>query len=371
MKIIKYTGVKRPAGNEAPVAIRMGCPRLGASMSNLSQGFRWRYAVGFIAAGSLLALLYACKEPLEQLWLGGGNVAEVNGLPITRQELGDAMRERLWKRHESWASLGPEGRKQTRWQVLENLVNDRLVRTSRSNSGTVATQAAAKRESEWMQRQFADEAEFPRRLAAQQLTTKSLAAQIHEAQLDEAWLQEQMPQITPQEVSAWYEEFKDTLRIPQAHHAAHIFLTRHDKTKPDREAEIREIQRQLLNKEKTFAQLAKEHSDDDRSRKLGGDLGWFTQERMPADFIAAVEKLKIGQFSEPVQTQFGWHIIIVYERRASRLPPLAEVKEEIAALLTSKRREEAVQGLLAELRERWKPSVFYHSEVIDHAEPAP
>jgi peptidyl-prolyl cis-trans isomerase C len=344
-------------------------------MSSLTQDFRWRYAAGFIAACSLLAVLYACKEPLKQLWLRGENAAEVNGLPVTRQELEYGMRERLWKRHESWASLGPEERKQTRWQVLENLVNDRLVRTSRSNGGSVATQAVAKRESEWMQRQFADTAEYPRRLTAQKLTPKSLAAQIHEAQLDEAWLQEQMPhhlqEVTQQEVRDWYEKFKDTLRIPQAHHAAHIFLTRHDKSKPDRTAEMREIQRQLVNKEKTFAQLAKEHSDDDRTRAWGGDLGWFTQERMPADFIAAVEKLKIGQFSEPVQTQLGWHLIIVYERRASRVPALAEVKEEIAALLSSKRREEAVQGLLAELRERWKPSVFYHAEVIERAEPAP
>ena len=156
-------------GIKRQVAIKRGCPSLGMLMTSLSQGFRWRHAVGFIAACSLLAVLYACKEPLKQLWLGGENAAEVHGLPVTRRDLADAMRERLWKRHESWASLGPEARKQRRWQVLENLVNDRLVRTARSNSGTLATQAAAKRESERMQRQFADEAEFPRRLAAQQL----------------------------------------------------------------------------------------------------------------------------------------------------------------------------------------------------------
>jgi parvulin-like peptidyl-prolyl isomerase len=226
-----------------------------------------------------------------------------------------------------------------------------------------------------MQRQFVDSTDFPSRLALQQLTPQSLAARIDDAQLDEAWIaekvQHRLKKITQQEVRAWYDKFKETLRIPQAHHAAHIFLTRHDKTKPDREAEIREIQHLLLKKEKTFAQLAKEHSDDDRSRALGGDLGWFTQVRMPADFIDAVEQLKIGQFSEPVQTQLGWHIIIVLERRASRVPSLSEVKEEIAALLTSTQLEEAVKDLLAELKERSKQSVFYHSEVIDHAEPAP
>jgi peptidyl-prolyl cis-trans isomerase C len=234
---------------------------------------------------------------------------------------------------------------------------------------------AVKRESERMQRQFADAAEFPKRLAAQQLTPKSLEARINDAQLDEAWIEAEIQTrfkvVTPQDLRAWYDEFKETLRIPQAHHAAHIFLTRHDPAKPDRSAEIREIQRQLLAKEKIFAQLAKEHSEDDRSKNLGGDLGWFTQQRMPADFIAAVETLKVGQLSKPVPTQLGWHLIIVLERHASRLPALAEVTPEITALLTSKRRDAALKSLLAELRNRSPQPVVYHAEVIDHAAPAP
>ncbi len=287
------------------------------------------------------------------------------------------MREQLWKRDAAWASLTPEARKQTRWQALEELVNGRLVRASRSQSSidTAAPKAAVKHEADWMQRQFADAAEFHRRLAAQQLTAKSLEARIDEAQLDGAWIAEQiqprMKETSDQDARAWYAAFKETLRIPLAHHAAHIFLTQHDKSQPDREAEILEIQRQLLTKERTFAQLAKEHSDDARSKALGGDLGWFTQQRMPSDFIAAVEKLKVGQFSEPVQTQLGWHLIIVMERLASRLPAFAEVKGEITALLTSKRRAEAVQSLLSALRERSPQSVVYRAEVIDRAEPAP
>lgn len=307
----------------------------------------------------------------------GETAAEVHGRPMTRLELEEAMREQLWKRHETWAGLSLEARKQTRWQVLEHLLDDRLLRDCRSKAGmnTAAPKTTAKREAEWMQRQFADAAEFHRRLAALQLTPKSLDARIDDAQLDEEWLAEQiqphLKETAEQEAHAWYEEFKETLRIPLAHHAAHIFLTRHDKAQPDREAEMQEIQRQLLAKEKTFAQLAKEHSDDARSKAVGGDLGWFTQQRMPADFIAAVQKLKVGQFSEPVQTQLGWHLIIVLERRASRLPAFVEVKDEISALLSSQRRAEAVQSLMAELRLHSQPSVVYHAQVIDRAEPAP
>jgi parvulin-like peptidyl-prolyl isomerase len=306
--------------------------------------------------------------------------AQVHGQPITRLELEQAMRSQLWTHNQKWADLDAAARKQTRWLVLENLVNDHLIRAFRLRDVTAATPPtpSEKRESDMMQRQFADPAEFPKRLAAQQQTPRSLATGIHEAQLDEAWIaqkiQPDLQAITSQHLRAWYDEFKETLRIPQAFHAAHLFLTRHDKTRPDREAEIREIRRQLMAKEKTFAQLTATHSDDARTKTLGGDLGWFTQQRMPADFIAAVEHLKPGQCSDPVPTQLGWHLILLMERRPSRLPTFEEAQGEIAAQLTSARREEAVQHLIAELRQRSQQpeqSVFYHAEVIDRAEPAP
>lgn len=357
-------------------------PRLRILMSRSLHGFPWRLAVTFIASSYILADLFAFKGPLHELLMQGhaqerAAAAEVCGLPVTRQQLEEALREQLWKRNEFWAGLGPEARKQIRWLTLENLVNDRLIHAFRSRNGLHMDEpnAAAKLEMERMQRQFADPAEFPARLAAQQLTPQSLQARIHDAQLNEAWISEHiqpfLKEITQQDVRVWYDEFKETLRLPQAWHAAHIFLTRHDKAKPDRLAEIREIQRQLLTREKTFAQLAVEYSDDSRSRAMGGDLGWFTQARMPADFIAAVRQLKIGRFSEPVQTQLGWHLIIVQEHHASRLPALAEVAGEIVARLTHERREAAVKRLLTELRHGSQQPVLYHAEVIDQAEPAP
>ncbi|MDZ4403581.1 peptidylprolyl isomerase [Prosthecobacter sp.] len=354
------------------------------------QGFPWRFAVYFIAACYLLADLYACKGPLHARLMqgrgsspegaGGGYAAEVYGRPLTRLELEEAMREHLWKRSESWAALNAEARKQTRWLVLETLVNDRIVRAFRIMNGldTVPSAAEARRESEMMQRQFANAAEYPGRLAAQQQTQKSLDTAIRDAQLDEAWITEKiahrLAEVTEADTRTWYDEFKETLRIPQAHHAAHLFLTRHDKTKPDREVEIREIHRQLITKEKTFAELTALHSDDDGTKKIGGDLGWCTRERLPEDFMAAVERLKIGQFSDPVPTKLGWHLIIVMERREARLPSLEEARDEILALLTSQRREEAVKSLVGELRQRsQQPTkfVFYHPQVIDHVEPAP
>jgi parvulin-like peptidyl-prolyl isomerase len=322
--------------------------------------------------GIVLSLLVA--GALLVFWrTGGDTAAEIQGRTITHLALAEALRDHLWKNHLAWLALPAEARQQTRGLVLEAMVNDRLIRAARLND-SVST-VVVRQESDMMRRQFADAAEYPQRLAAQQQTQQSLDVAIREAQLDEQWIARQiasrLAEVTDKDVRAWYDEFKESLRIPQAHHAAHIFLTRHDNTKPDREPEIREIHRQLMAKDKTFAALAAAHSDDDRSKVVGGDLGWFTRERMPADFIAVVEKLKIGQFSDPVSTKLGWHLIIVMERRASRLPTFEEVKDEIAALLTSQRREAAVKSLIAELRQTAGKSLIYHSQVIDRTEPAP
>lgn len=306
-------------------------------------------------------------------WLQGRGddvVAEVEGLPVTSLELQEALRAHLWQRSESWAALNAEARRQARQAVLEKLVDDCLIRVWRQREGTADREAETRHESALLRRQFTDAADHERRLAGQHHTQKSLDQEIRDAQLDEAWIAGKMDPAPSNEARAWYDQHKDSLRIPPAHHAAHIFLTRHDASKPDREAEIRQIHRQLVTQAKTFATLAKERSEDDRSKTLGGDLGWFTRQRMPADFVSAVEKLRVGVVSEPVSTALGWHIIRVYERRPSRLPTFEECQYEIAASLASKDRETALTTLIADLRRRSRSRIVYHQAVIDRVDPA-
>lgn len=344
-------------------------------MSRISQGLLGWWTVLFLAAAAwyVAADLYYYHGPIDR-WLSGGVVAEVNGLPVSTKELADALRVELWKRDAAWASLNPESQHQLRREVLDRLIADRLVRAFRlkDDPGDPAPSPSSRQEADMMLRQFAEPEEAPRRMAAQHLTSKTLTAQIEEAQRDEAWIaaqiQPEVAKITPQVVRTWYERHKETLRIPHAWHAAHLFLAQASPGKPDREAEIRELQQQMLAGKSTLAQLAAAHSEDERSRKLGGDLGWFTQERMPADFISAVRGLRVGQVSGPVRTRLGWHLILLKEQRASHLPAFEEVQVEISAMLTSQRRESAVQELLAALRKR--SQVLIHDEAITSTEPA-
>jgi peptidyl-prolyl cis-trans isomerase C len=95
-----------------------------------------------------------------------------------------------------------------------------------------------------------------------------------------------------------------------------------------------------------FAELAKEKSTGP-SGQNGGDLGYFTKERMVAPFAEAAFGLEAGAVSGPVETEFGWHVIKVEDKRMQTLPPLEEIRDRIEQAVA----QEARQTYLAGLRE--------------------
>src|SRR5690606_36565284 len=116
--------------------------------------------------------------------------------------------------------------------------------------------------------------------------------------------------------------------------ARHILV----KSKEEAEALIKE-----LEGGKDFAELAKEKSTGP-SGPTGGDLGFFTKGQMVPPFEEAAFKFEVGQFTtEPVQTQFGWHVIKVEDKRKQPAPEPAEVQDQI--------RQELVRARYAEVME--------------------
>ncbi len=92
-----------------------------------------------------------------------------------------------------------------------------------------------------------------------------------------------------------------------------------------------------------FAKVATELSKDPGGE--GGDLGWFTKDRMVPEFSEAAFKLEPGQISDPVKTQFGWHVIKVEEKRVKTFPPFDQVKDQAARYVQQKAQTELVTGL--------------------------
>jgi peptidyl-prolyl cis-trans isomerase C len=91
-----------------------------------------------------------------------------------------------------------------------------------------------------------------------------------------------------------------------------------------------------------FMKLATENSIGP-SKESGGDLGYFTADQMVPSFSEAAFKLQVGDVSEPVQSQFGWHIIKLEDKRAQPIPPYEEVAAEIAEGLFTQAQQEIYQ----------------------------
>ena len=113
-----------------------------------------------------------------------------------------------------------------------------------------------------------------------------------------------------------YDDAVKQMGSEQEVHARHILVATEDEAKAI-EAE--------LKKGADFATLAKEKSKDPGAAE-GGDLGYFTKDQMVPEFAEVAFKLDKGQISDPVKTQFGWHIIKVEDKRTKPTPTFDEVK---------------------------------------------
>ena len=145
-----------------------------------------------------------------------------------------------------------------------------------------------------------------------------------------------------EDIEDYYQTKIADFRVKKMYRASHI-LAHIKSSEIEGDASPEEKQKQAEDKAKAratellkkvkagadFGEIAKKHSDDPGSGAQGGSLGEFPQGTMVSAFEAALEKLKIGEISEPVLTPFGYHIIKLEGREEERFKPLEEVREEI------------------------------------------
>jgi peptidyl-prolyl cis-trans isomerase C len=105
-----------------------------------------------------------------------------------------------------------------------------------------------------------------------------------------------------------------------------------------------------IKKGTDFAELAKQKSKDPGAAAEGGDLGYFTKEQMVPEFAEAAFKLEKGQLSEPVKTQFGWHLIKVEDKRAKPVPEFDKLKDQIETYVMRKAATDILIKLRAEAK---------------------
>ncbi len=140
--------------------------------------------------------------------------------------------------------------------------------------------------------------------------------------------------VSDEDAKKIYDEKIANMKPEEEVHAKHILV--------GTEEEAKEV-KERLTKGEDFATVAKEKSKDKNAE--GGDLGFFSRGQMLKPFEEAAFALDVGEISDPVQTQFGWHIIKLEEKRDQKLPGFDDVKEAIKTQLVAQKAQMVVTGL--------------------------
>ena len=131
-----------------------------------------------------------------------------------------------------------------------------------------------------------------------------------------------------------YEDVAKQQKPEDEYHARHILVPTEDEAK----AALARVKGG-----EDFAKVADEVSKDPGSQ--GGDLGWFTKDKMVPEFAEAAAKLDKGQISDPVKSQFGWHVIQLQDKRPKTFPPFEQVKDQVARYVVQKAQSDAIMKL--------------------------
>ncbi len=261
-------------------------------------------------------------------------VATVNGSIITRKVFDREIKLYEERAAREGRQLSEEKLAAAKSAVLDRLVESELLyQESRKKNIRVEAQSIEDRLKE-IRKRFPSEAEFKKGLERMNITETEIKSQIEKGIAINSLVKTQITDkivIPEKESKDFYDSNPQFFKQAEQVKASHILI----KVKPDanetQKAEARKkietVQKKLKNGE-DFGTLAREFSEGP-SRERSGDLGYFGRGQMVKPFDTAAFALKSGQVSEIVETQFGYHLIKVYDKKSATTKAYTEVKEQI------------------------------------------
>jgi foldase protein PrsA len=270
--------------------------------------------------------------------------ATVNGEKITVDEVDRELAK--FEKSAQFEQLTAEQdadkvRRQFEQGYLSQIVRRHVMRPLAEERDLAITEAEVDESIEAIKADFPSDKEFEDALDQQGVSMDQLPELVRDQLTEEALREDVKAEIEPSddELQSHYDENIDRYQQTKA---SHILIEQ----RAEAEDVAKELQGARANEiKKLFAERAKKLSQDPGSGKKGGDLGYFASGELVPEFEEAAGKLELGEVSDPVQSEFGFHIIRVTDRR---LQPFEEVRDQIAEELSGAEAEEAFQDLVVQ-----------------------
>lgn len=279
-----------------------------------------------IATGVLLAAAIAVAF----LLVFDNKAATVNGEKISKSELDDALSSQYGS------------------TVLDTLISDEIIRQEMKKENIKVSDKEIAEEMEAYMDTFGGEDTFNEVLKNSGVDVSIIEKNIMTYLASKKILEPRI-EITDEEIQTYFDENKDSFDKEEEVEASHILV--------DDEKTAKEVVKKI-EQDEDFAELAKEYSTDTASKDNGGELGFFAKGDMVKEFEEKAFGMENGDISEPVKTEYGYHIIKVTDKQEPKKAELEEVKDEIKDILLESKLESEYSVWLNEKFEEYEIKTF-------------
>jgi len=328
--------------------------------------FRFTNLLVLITALSLLLVPLVAPGAAKKTNVKVAKVADVNGKAISKAEFDREMDRILQRFNTAGHKLTPEQMAEVKKNVLDNLIARELLYQESQRKGITISKASVDKQIADLMKKFPNEKAFEDTLKKMHLTKESLRNQVKEGMAIQELVDKEFVKktvVTDAEAKKYYDEHPDLFKQPEKIRARHILIkVNQNATKAEKEKarkKIKDIQKKL-KKGEDFAKLAKEYSEGPSS-KNGGDLGYFSKGQMVKPFEKAAFALKPGQISDIVETQYGYHLIKLVDKKPATVVAFKDVKDQLQEFLKQEKVQKEVQQHVETLKKQASIETYINS----------
>ena len=303
--------------------------------------------------GDLAALLNPDKAPAAPL---PDVVATVEGQDIKKDELEKALVAALSRQGIPADQLPANQKAQGYKMLLNDLITEKLV-TKRA-AGIEVKDEDINAQLEQLRSRFPTPEAFQEQLTKSGQTVEKMREDIRSYLRQQNWVQDQVkdaPKPSDADAEEFYTKNPEQFKKPEQVRASHILIAVPADANEAQVGEKKKAAEAIAARVKggeAFDKLAAELSEDPSAKQNSGDLNFFSREQMVPEFSEAAFGMKKGDISDPVKSQFGFHVIQVTDRKEPEVMTLESVKPRLLAFLSQRMRDSQVEKVIKELREK-------------------
>lgn len=281
--------------------------------------------------------------------MGGEDVIKVNGTALTQNYV-DARIQQVFQQNQLQSDDVYSGYYKS--QIINGLVETELMVQEAKNQGVeVSNKDKEAYKEKLIDQSYGSKENFEAYLSEYEISDEMLDRMLEEKLYYDGLMENLKKDITV-DAEGYYNENTTQFNVADQVKASHILVK-------DEETAKEVIKK--LDEGEAFADLAKKYSEDTANKNEGGELGYFTSDKMVPEFSTAAFALEPGEYTkEPVQTAYGYHIILCEDKQAAHQQTYEEVKDELKESLTNQEVQEKYYDLISKLKE--SASIEYLSD---------